>query len=71
MILCAVLCGFEIAKIWNRWHIAPTIISFAQRPTRVSEIPFPAITVCPTHVLLHEKLNMTKLVFRHVASIDP
>ncbi|KAF4523186.1 hypothetical protein B566_EDAN002444 [Ephemera danica] len=47
MVFCTIFCGLEVAKVWHRWHDSPVIISFASRPTRVRDIPFPALTICP------------------------
>ncbi|KAF4523188.1 hypothetical protein B566_EDAN002446 [Ephemera danica] len=47
MLCCTVFCGIEMAKVWNRWNVSPVIITFASRPTRVEDLPFPAITICP------------------------
>lgn len=40
-------CSLMIFKTYNKWSSSPIIISFDDRMTPVSQIPFPAITVCP------------------------
>lgn len=35
-----------ISKIFERWNETPVIVSFSERSTPVSDIPFPAITIC-------------------------
>jgi acid-sensing ion channel, other len=34
--------------IFDAWNINPIIISFTGKPTPIWQIPFPAITICPT-----------------------
>ena len=35
------------SKIYIKWRAAPIIGSFAQKPTPMYTIPFPAVTICP------------------------
>ncbi|KAF4523189.1 hypothetical protein B566_EDAN002447 [Ephemera danica] len=58
MLSCAAVCGFQIVNVWTRWHVSPVINSFAQRATRVSEIPFPAITICPVMQIPRDVFDM-------------
>ncbi|XP_023715587.1 pickpocket protein 28 isoform X2 [Cryptotermes secundus] len=46
LISTAVVAHF-IFKIWIRWNTSPVLVSFADVPTPVWNIPFPAITICP------------------------
>lgn len=37
---------FEIWDVYNKWRDTPVIVSFAEKPTPVYSIPFPAVTIC-------------------------
>lgn len=39
-------CSFMIWKIYDKWQTSPVIVSFAEKPTPIFHIPFPAVTVC-------------------------
>jgi amiloride-sensitive sodium channel len=58
MLICAVVCIVQIIQVWTRYQVSPVIISFAQRPTRVSEIPFPAVTICPVMQIPRDVFDM-------------
>ncbi|XP_037040054.1 pickpocket protein 28-like [Bradysia coprophila] len=49
-----ICCGGLIYKIFNKWNVSSVIVSFAEEPTPVWHIPFPAVTICPT-----TKINAT------------
>ncbi|XP_058985354.1 pickpocket protein 28-like [Musca domestica] len=36
-----------IRKVYQKWNDTPVIVTFSERSTPVSDIPFPAITICP------------------------
>ncbi|XP_037044105.1 pickpocket protein 28-like [Bradysia coprophila] len=40
-------CSKNIKNVWKTWEDSPVIISFAEKPTSIWQIPFPAVTVCP------------------------
>lgn len=46
-ILSLIGCVCMIYKLYNKWQATPVIVSYSERYTRIWEIPFPAITVCP------------------------
>jgi hypothetical protein len=68
MVFCTAFCALEVAKVWNRWHESPVIISFASRPTRVRDIPFPAITICPGMQIPRDVFDISSVT---VEQIDP
>lgn len=35
-------------SIWTKWHHQPVIVSFNDKTTPISVIPFPAVTICTT-----------------------
>ncbi|XP_013199333.2 pickpocket protein 28-like [Amyelois transitella] len=45
-ICSVVLCSFLIRNVWRKWNDSPVIVSFAENPTPVWQIPYPAVTVC-------------------------
>lgn len=46
--LSVVLCVIAILSIWTRWSDHPVTVIFDDKVTAISDIPFPAITVCTT-----------------------
>ncbi|XP_037047236.1 pickpocket protein 28-like [Bradysia coprophila] len=64
MILC-VTCSIIVSKeVYNKWQKSPVIVSFAEKYTRVSEIPFPSVTICPETKARSSILNFTQLYNR-------
>ncbi|XP_013112148.2 pickpocket protein 28-like [Stomoxys calcitrans] len=45
-ILSTLYCMQTISKIYDKWIDTPVIVSFSERSTPISDIPFPAITMC-------------------------
>lgn len=46
-ILSVIVCYVLVSNVLEKWNQKPIIISFAERASHISEIPFPAILVCP------------------------
>lgn len=62
IVLSLIVCGILLSQIYQKWNENPIILSFADRPTHISDIPFPAITICPRfkkHVSLHNAIKET------------
>lgn len=53
-------CSILAHRAYNKWQLNPVIVSFAERPTAVWQIPFPAVTVCPETKALGKYLNFSK-----------
>ncbi|KAJ8712308.1 hypothetical protein PYW07_005150 [Mythimna separata] len=56
---CVVLCAGLIRKVWIKWNESPVIVSFAEMPTPVWQIPYPAVTVCFETKAMQRKFNFT------------
>lgn len=50
-----------IRNIWTNWNEHPVVISFDDKVTSIDQIPFPALTICPTKKFLKQKVNIAKL----------
>ncbi|XP_058456439.1 pickpocket protein 28-like [Malaya genurostris] len=61
-------CGRLIYTVYRKWEHEPVIVTFAQRPTPVFQIPFPAITICPDTRAKVEEFNFTKVYHLSVDS---
>ncbi|KAF4523187.1 hypothetical protein B566_EDAN002445 [Ephemera danica] len=61
MSLCIAICSYQVFNVYTRWHVSPVIFTFAQRTTRVRDIPFPAVTVCPMLQIPRETLDLATL----------
>jgi acid-sensing ion channel, other len=47
ILISFVLCGQLISELYSKWTESPVIVSFSEKATPITEIPFPAITICP------------------------
>ncbi|XP_030040427.2 pickpocket protein 28 [Manduca sexta] len=59
-ICCVVLCSCLIRQVWIKWNISPVIVSFAENPTPVWQIPYPAVTICGETKTRQKKFNFTE-----------
>lgn len=41
-------CGYAIYLIYNKWQRSPVIVSLTTIDTPIYQVPFPAVTICPT-----------------------
>ncbi|XP_047521542.1 pickpocket protein 28-like [Pieris napi] len=57
---CVLVCGYTIMKQCNKWPENPIIVSFAERPTPVWQIPYPAMTICSQTKVKQTKFNLTE-----------
>ncbi|KAF4519267.1 hypothetical protein B566_EDAN002156 [Ephemera danica] len=58
ILVSAVLCCREITKLYIRWQDSPVITSFARHSTPVSDVPFPAVTICPESKVLRSVMDV-------------
>lgn len=47
IIISFTCCFLMVHKSYDKWQSSPTIISFDEKMTSISKIPFPAVTICP------------------------
>lgn len=64
MFLCVIGSITVSKEVYSKWQMSPVIVSFAEKYTRVSEIPFPAVTICPETKARSSLLNFTHLYNR-------
>ncbi|XP_017770444.1 PREDICTED: pickpocket protein 28-like [Nicrophorus vespilloides] len=62
------LCIELILKTYQKWDNSPVIVSFAQSPTPVWQIPFPAVTICPEMKMRQRVFNYTDFYHRNLAN---
>lgn len=58
-VLSLIMCGILINNLYTKWQLSPVIVSFAQQPTPIWKIPFPAVTICPVTKTKNNYLNFT------------
>ncbi|XP_055309664.1 uncharacterized protein LOC129573300 [Sitodiplosis mosellana] len=56
-----VLCVNFIQGVYIKWQSSPVIVTFSEKATSVSSIPFPAVTICPETKSHTNELNFTKV----------
>lgn len=54
------MCSHLIHKTWIKWDLSPVIVSFAQSPTPVWQVPFPAVTICSETKARQSVFNFTE-----------
>ncbi|CAB3253297.1 unnamed protein product [Arctia plantaginis] len=69
-ICCVVLCSGLIRKVWIKWNESPVIVSFAENPTPVWQIPYPAVTVCFETKAMQRKFNFTEYFHLYMENKD-
>lgn len=53
------ICISLIIQTWIKWDQTPVLVSFAQSPTPVWQVPFPAITICSETKIRQRVYNFT------------
>ncbi|EFA08873.2 Pickpocket protein 28-like Protein [Tribolium castaneum] len=53
------ICVSLIIQTWVKWDQSPVLVSFAQSPTPVWQVPFPAITICSETKARQRAYNFT------------
>ncbi|EFA05007.2 Pickpocket protein 28-like Protein [Tribolium castaneum] len=61
-------CLFMIGQILEKYHNNPVLVSFGTKDTAISEIPFPAVTICPESKCLEERFNYSDAYLRVLRS---
>lgn len=57
LILSIIACSYCIYLSWRKFVDSPLIFSFAPKPMNIWDIPFCAVTICPTGTLV--SINQT------------
>ncbi|GLV39865.1 pickpocket 26 [Carabus blaptoides fortunei] len=70
-ILSLMECGYLMADSWIKWQENPVILSFSQRQSSVWEIPFPAVTICPTNKVKKSVYNYTHAFLNYQTLTGP
>uniref|UniRef100_T1GDN9 Uncharacterized protein n=1 Tax=Megaselia scalaris TaxID=36166 RepID=T1GDN9_MEGSC len=58
------ICLILTLDSYSKWKDSPIIVSLDSQFSSVSDIPFPAITICPYKKFNMEKKNMTDFISR-------
>ncbi|KAJ8715043.1 hypothetical protein PYW08_005024 [Mythimna loreyi] len=67
---CVILCAGLIRKVWIKWNESPVIVSFAEMPTPVWQIPYPAVTVCFETKAKQRQFNFTEYYHLYTTNRD-
>lgn len=59
--ICFVLCSLTISEIYESWDQDPMLVTFGDSAISISDIPFPAVTICPLTRIDKDKLNFTEI----------
>lgn len=58
-LLSLVYCCTLIWQTWQKWNQFPVLVTFAEKSTHIDQIPFPAITICPSTKIKQSLFNYT------------
>ncbi|XP_058125994.1 pickpocket protein 28-like [Anopheles ziemanni] len=59
-------CARLINTVYDKWRRNPVVVTFAEQPTPIHDIPFPAVTLCPITKVKTSVLNFTALYLQTV-----
>lgn len=60
-------CASLIETVYDKWTRSPVVVTFAEKPTPVHDIPFPAVTICPVTKVKSKVLNFTT-IYQHLVN---
>ncbi|XP_053668363.1 pickpocket protein 28-like [Anopheles marshallii] len=63
-ILSIYWCSNLIQTVYDKWRRDPVVVTFAEKPTPIYDIPFPAVTICPITKVKSSRLNFTTVYQR-------
>lgn len=61
VVVSVILCTVAVVNIWRNWNQHPVTVTFDDKTTEVTDIPFPAITICSTQKYVNRKVDMKTL----------
>ncbi|KAF5291553.1 hypothetical protein FQR65_LT01866 [Abscondita terminalis] len=70
VVTICIVCLFAVNRAYNKWKIAPVIVSFETKETSISEIPFPAVTICPEIKINPRYFNFTEHFLKKVSRLN-
>ncbi|VEN48136.1 unnamed protein product, partial [Callosobruchus maculatus] len=59
LVVSMILCGMMVYQIFDRYINYPVLIAFSMKESRLQEIPFPAVTICPRAKFSLSRFNAT------------
>jgi len=57
-------CSNRIVKAYQKWDVSPVIVTFAEYPTSIWEVPFPAVSICSETKSRQNVFNFTEMFWR-------
>lgn len=66
IILNFVTCVYFIAILYDKWFETPVLLSFSEKVKYISNIPFPAVTICPQTKSKKEFFDITKAYYNQL-----
>lgn len=65
MLISVGFSAYFISKIYTKWDNSPVIVTLSTVPVGISEIPFPAVTICPVTQVRQTLFNFTDVFNRN------
>ncbi|KAK5641673.1 hypothetical protein RI129_010220 [Pyrocoelia pectoralis] len=60
------ICSILISKTYRKWQTSPVIVTFSTTEKPISDIPFPAVTICPEAKFNPEIFNFTDILLKQI-----
>ncbi|CAH1959276.1 unnamed protein product [Acanthoscelides obtectus] len=62
LLLSMIFCGLMVYQIFDKYINYPVLITFSMKETRLQQIPFPAVTICPRAKFSLSHFNITAVL---------
>jgi amiloride-sensitive sodium channel len=59
-ILATITAAYFISNVYSKWDETPVIVSIGARTTSLTDIPFPAVTLCTVNKVRKTKADFIK-----------
>lgn len=64
------ICAILIKKTYNKWQTSPVIVTFSTTEKPISDIPFPAVTICPQTRFNTDLFNFTDVALKKMQQLN-
>lgn len=63
-VISITMCSLLIQRTYTKWKTRPVIVTLAEIPTPIWEVPFPAVTICPATKVRQSIFNFTEIMMQ-------
>ncbi|KAK9709713.1 Amiloride-sensitive sodium channel [Popillia japonica] len=70
LVISVVICSYFINKAYQKWQQTPIIMKIYDKQISIDEIPFPAVTICPSTRIFEEMLHSMRKIKNYDAQAE-